>query len=87
MNPELREAYDERDNELKEGEVITDKEFTNDISETANVQCIRAGMGLGKTFALRKFIKNLPKDKRIYYSSSLCRQFFSSTMDDKRKII
>jgi len=24
MNPELREAYDERDDELKEGEVITD---------------------------------------------------------------
>jgi len=65
MKPELREAYDERDNELKEREVIMDKEFINDLSETANVQCICTGMGMGKTFALKKFIKNLPKDKRI----------------------
>jgi len=43
MKPELRESYDERENELKEGEVITDKEFTNDLSETANFQCICAG--------------------------------------------
>jgi len=47
-----------------------DKEFINDLSETANVQCICAGMGMGKTFALRKFIKNLPADKRICILSS-----------------
>jgi len=40
MKPELREAYDGRDDELKEREVIMDKEFINDLSETSDVQCI-----------------------------------------------
>jgi len=55
LKPELREAHDyeeERDTEPKDGQVISDKEYMNNLSKTAKIKCISALMGMGKTFAL-----------------------------------
>jgi len=66
LKPEIRQAHDhdeERDTEPKDGKVVTDKEYMNDLSKTAKIQCITTPMGLGN-----KHIESLPQEVRIYTS-------------------
>jgi len=43
LKPELREAHDyKEETQPKDGQVITDKEYMNDLSKTAKIQCISA---------------------------------------------
>lgn len=85
FKPELRKPYEEGSTELREGEVIEGKKYTEELCDKATVQCVSAPMGMGKTFALKKFLQKLPSRTKICILSSRI-SFSDSTQEGLNKL-